>query len=239
MYQESTVKNLVFALLAAIFSSSSFAEAMDTSGRSLPAANVIAPAFVAKPLFPMAKIATGAFVLDGDSIHPSSPMLSLYITPSAQWYASAILQAAAQWGSACGVQFEHVKGEPPATAPSGRTVVVVEFGTDVLKGATATTYRMGSPDGKNLIYARVVLTDSVDDSDLYFVLLHEMGHAIGLPHTKDPAAVMHWSDGDRLYHIATGTRASITSTDLDGCKQLMASAKRLQANSAILANQPF
>jgi hypothetical protein len=231
------MKNFVFALLAAFFSSSSFAGAMDMGGRRLPAANSTAPAAIAGPVRPMAKTATGVFSMVGDSLHPASRVLSLYITPSAQWYASAILQAAAQWSAACGVKFEQVNAEPPASARSERTVVVVEFGPSAVDGTSAKTFREASADGQNLVHAQVVLTNIHGDADSYFVVLHELGHALGLPHASDPAAVMNGNDGDHLYYVATGTRARLTSTDIDGCKQLMASAKLIQANREILAHR--
>jgi hypothetical protein len=128
------------------------------------------------------------------------------------------------------VTFEQVNEEPPAGAWTERTVVVVEYGPSALDGTSAKTFREASPDGQNLAHAKVVLTDIDGDADSYFVVLHELGHALGLPHASDPAAVMNGSDGDHRYYVATGTHARLTSTDIDGCKQMTASAKRIQAN---------
>ena len=72
------MKNLVFVLLAATFSSSSFADAMDPGGRSLPAANSTVAAPIANSFRPIAKTATGVFNLEGDLLHPASRVLSLH-----------------------------------------------------------------------------------------------------------------------------------------------------------------
>jgi hypothetical protein len=244
------VKNLLFALLAAACSSLSFAGAIDKDGqvtftnmkpgsgnrkeirtpshsrlavRSLPSANGGVPGSIANSFSPAARTATGVFVPEGDSFLPASRELYLYITPAAQRYASIIRQAAAQWSSACGVQFEYVNEKAPTSAPPGHTVVVVDYGPGALDGTSATTFRKASPDGQALSYAKVVITSARGDADLYFVALHELGHGLGLPHASDRAAVMHWT-GERGYYISTGTRASLTSTDIAGCRQMMASS---------------
>jgi hypothetical protein len=244
------VKNLVFALLAAVFSTLSFADAMDKDAhvtfsnrkpgsanreeirmppharlavRSPAAAHARARGSVANSFSPAARTATGVFVPEGDSFLPARRELYLYITPAAQRYASIIRQAAAQWSSACGVQFDYVNEQAPATAPPGHTVVVVDYGPGALEGTSATTFRKASPDGQALSYAKVVITNTRGDADLYFVALHELGHGLGLPHASDRAAVMHWT-GERGYYISTGTRASLTSTDITGCRQMMASS---------------
>ena len=187
-----------------------------------PAASVALPRATAAPVAPIPKIATGVFIPESDTFRPASRVLSLYVTSAAQGFANLIWGAATQWGSACGVQFEYVNAEAPAVAPPGRTVVVVDYGPGSTPGASATTFRKLSGDGKAMRYARVIITDTRGESDLYFAVLHELGHTLGLPHASDPAAVMHLNDGNRRYYVSARARASLTATDIDGCVQMMA-----------------
>ncbi len=173
---------------------------------------------------PMTIAAPGIFVPDnGDLIHPASREISLYISPAAQPYARVILDAAVQWNLACGVRFEYTSGEVPARAQSGQTVVVVDYGPGALPGAAATTFAKIAQDGRTLSYAKVIITQTRGDADLYFVALHELGHAMGLPHARERTSVMHRS-GNRGYYVSSGIRASLTSTDISGCTQMMPSA---------------
>ena len=60
---------------------------------------------------------------------------------------------------------------------------------------------------------------------MYFAVLHELGHALGLPHASDPAAIMSVDGGNRLYFVQHGTRAVLTSTDVSGCQIMMSAAR--------------
>lgn len=259
------MRNLVFALLASLFSSSTFADAMDNDRhatftnikqgsdnvtkvrvqslprlavKSLPAAKISASGLIANSRYPLPKAATGVFVREDDAFLPASRTLSLYLTPQARHYTSLILNAAAQWNSACGVQFKYVNGKAPTAAPPGSTVVVVDYGPGAMDGASAMTFRKASPDKQTLSYAKVVITTAHGDADFYFEALHELGHALGIPHASDPAAVMHWT-AERAYYISTDTRARLTSTDIDGCNQMLAVAELIQANRQSFAKLSF
>lgn len=40
----------------------------------------------------------------------------------------------------------------------------------------------------------VVMPDRIQSNPLWYVVAHEMGHALGMEHVADPRAIMHWTD---------------------------------------------
>ena len=168
--------------------------------------------------------ATGTFVPNGEAFRPSTSRHNyLYVMPGAQPYLDIIRSAAAEWGAACRLTFEYIdRPEPGAARPNWNNVIVVDYGPGADAGAGATAFRKTSSDGNALNYTKIIISQAFGKRDMRFVVLHELGHAIGLPHATDPAAIMSADNGDRRYYIQTGEAPALTSTDINGCSNLLA-----------------
>jgi matrixin/uncharacterized protein DUF4124 len=165
--------------------------------------------------------ATGSFVPVGDAFRPSeSGHIYLFVMPGAQPYRDIIQRAAGEWGAACRMTFEYID-QPEPKAANWNEVIVVDYGPGADAGASATAFRKTTRDGKAVNYTKIIVSQTFGKGDIRFVVLHELGHAIGLPHATDRAAIMSADDGDRSYYIQSGEEPMLTSTDINGCSKLV------------------
>lgn len=175
-----------------------------------------------KPVGLTSKIAmaTGAFEPADGPFRPSkSKQIDLYVMPGAQPYLDVIQRAAREWGAACGLALDYVDKQEPVAAPlSGNNVIVVDYGPGSNHGTSATAFR--TYEGNAVGYTKIIISRTYGKADMRFVTLHELGHAIGLPHATDPAALMHANNGNRSYYTQTGEAPVLTSTDINGCSKL-------------------
>lgn len=154
----------------------------------------------------------------------TSDTYSSYITQTA--YQSVIEQALAKWASVSGVTFVQV-----ADGTTASTAADIRFGFGDLPISTTgeigeTTYyysgttmlpdvviQLEDPADKALVTnTSSGLTYSGTTSTLYQVVLHEIGHALGLGHTLDTNAIMNAT--------ATASNRDLDSTDISGIQAL-------------------
>ena len=140
-------------------------------------------------------------------------------------YDAQVQQAFATWAAASGVTFEEVSGTSNADIQVGFN----DLGTATTGVAGYTTYQTSSgqisdaviqledPNQDALIAgANGQLTYSGTDATLEQVLLHEIGHALGLADDSDQNSIMY-------YELTSGNQ-TLDSTDVTGIQSLYGSA---------------
>jgi predicted Zn-dependent protease len=135
-------------------------------------------------------------------------------------YQSTIQAAFAEWASVSGLTFTQV-------ADSSSVAIRVGFGPFVLNGELGETdYRYTGGVFKNDTLIRLldpaVSPLALDAAGLYEytdygatlmqVILHEIGHALGLDHTTDPSTIM--------YPYASSSNRDLAAGDIDGINAL-------------------
>ncbi|MEO5701853.1 MAG: matrixin family metalloprotease [Casimicrobiaceae bacterium] len=153
-------------------------------------------------------------------MHWTGNTLSWYYAPSGQpaWASDAsvvtlISQAMNAWSAQCGVQFSYLGTTPQqATVQDGASII---GWVPTLAYAANTSWYMR--DGA-ITEADIQFNVNANGSGaaLYPMILHEVGHAIGLDHSEVASSVMAGPPTSQAYSYAT----SLTADDVAGCQAL-------------------
>jgi hypothetical protein len=135
-------------------------------------------------------------VLSGNDGHPRERLpLALYVAPFGMPSLDlAASRAVADWNRVAQEALGVTVFAPTATAADARVIVAVTPGDS--RGPMGVTYLESGADGVITLPLRIVVREPVArgqtsrESLLYQVLAHELGHALGLVHTRDPRSVM-------------------------------------------------
>ena len=169
-----------------------------------------------------------------DAAHPFSNLIA-----AASPEAGIIAQAFAAWSAATGITFVQ---QPDSTQPADLRLGwgdLLGTGGEIGQATYSATggqfnpdllIRLEDPALDPLLPASGLiggLAYSGTDSSLYQVALHEVGHALGLDHSTDPAAVM--------YPVAQGAANQVLdASDVSGVEALDANAACFAAGARIL-----
>lgn len=171
-------------------------------------------------------------------LHWSGSTMTWYYAPGGEpaWADNAqmvtiIAQAMNVWSAQCGVQFSYVGSTPQqATVQDGASIIgwLPAMGS----GANTSWYMR---DG-TMTEADIQLNASSNGSPaaVFPVLLHELGHAIGLDHSEVRDAVMAGPPASPAYSYAT----TLNPDDVAGCQAIYGPAKSAPPMQQIAAANP-
>jgi predicted Zn-dependent protease len=136
--------------------------------------------------------------------------------------ARAVVSAAvARWQTASGLHFSQVSDSPSHAADIRIGYAMLASGNEIgltvwhaVQGAflPGTLIELEDPKAVKLIDSNGVITYAGTPTTLFQVVLHELGHALGLAHSTDPLAVMYPT-------LGFGNQA-LDATDVAGIKAL-------------------
>lgn len=170
---------------------------------------------------------------------PGTPSFS---NPIGTAYQGLILQAIQRWSRLINVSFQQVADSPSADVRIGFADFGVSTGqigeTDYSYSTGATSYftpgvtvQLEDPVETPLASVGGNLTYQNTSTDLYQVILHEFGHALGLGHDTSATAVMH--------PVASPTNQDLSQSDIDGINVLYAAPNFLQTDTVTnVASKP-
>ena len=149
-----------------------------------------------------------------------APTSGVFTDPISAAYQALVQQAVARWDGVIGITLQQV----PDSAAADIRIGFSSFGAAVNQiGNTSYSYMPGTitsfvagvtvaaedpaqrPVGTSGLYAGT-------NTSLYQVLLHEIGHALGLAHSTDPNSVM--------YPVATASNQDLNAGDIAGIQGL-------------------
>lgn len=147
---------------------------------------------------------TVSFVPDGAPIagHQSDLFASLADTASPSVWQREILRAFQTWAQAANVDFAVVPDAGLPLGVDGRSQRDPRFGDiriaaqpmspeTLSVSAPAEFAASGTLGGDILLNSAAAIGIGDPQADLYSILLHEIGHVLGLPHAEDPDSVMY------------------------------------------------
>jgi Matrixin len=154
-------------------------------------------------------------------------------------YAELIQQAFQAWGAASGLTFEQVSSSSHAdinigwgdfnTASSG-VVGYTTYPTQKGQFQPGVIIRLEDPSQDPILTSNSSPNPSATQAYLYEVILHEIGHALGLADNNDPNSVM--------YYQAGASDTTLDSTDIGAIQTLYSSATPSAALLALEAAAP-
>ena len=158
-------------------------------------------------------------------LHWSGGTMGWYYAPAGQpaWARTTqmvgmIQQAMNAWAAQCGVQFAFLGTTTGQATVQDGASIVGWLPSMTYAGNTSWYMRAGL-----MTEADIQLNASANGSALaaYPMLLHEVGHAIGLDHSEVPDAVMAGPPASPAYSYAT----RLTADDIAGCQELYGPAR--------------
>src|SRR5581483_10532644 len=166
----------------------------------------------------------------------SGNTMSWYYAPAGQpaWtdanqMVTLIQQAMNAWSAQCGVQFSYLGTTPQqATVEDGASIIGWVATLQDHAGNTSWYMRAGY-----MTEADIQLNASANGSPVatYPIILHELGHAIGLDHSEVPTSVMAGPPASPAFSYAT----NLTPDDIAGCQALYGPAHNAVAASQVSA----
>ncbi len=177
---------------------------------------------------------TGSSVLEGAKWDSSQVITWSFAGSADPAYETEVEQAFATWAAASGLTFEEVSGSAQSdisigfgdlnTANSG-VVGYTSYQAQNGQMVSGTNIELEDPNQDALVAgADGQLTYSGTDATFEQVLLHEIGHALGLADNADPNSIMY-------YELTSGNQ-TLDSTDLAGIQSLYGTGSISDASAA-------
>ena len=172
----------------------------------------------------------------------SQPGTASFSDPIGSAYQGLVLQAVQRWSALTDVSFQQVTDSASADIRVGfarfgsTSGQIGETDYSFTTGAASSfapgvTVRLEDPAETPLSPVGGNLTYQNTSTDLYQVILHELGHALGLGHDTDPTAVM--------YAVASSSNQDLAPSDVDGIHQLYAAPSFYQTDTVTnIATKP-